>query len=231
MLHRDAQYVIALVCAVNLTESLFSYWEYSDYNTYGVRSIGLSMMALVFNVIKSSMSRVLALVVSLGYGVVRPTLGGDARKIQALGVLYLFCSLWYNFVEFIRTEQVVSNEVQLLVILPITTLDAIFYWWIFYALHRTMNQLKIRRQTAKLSMYKNFAITLISAVVSSVVMVLYQTFVLAITTEDERWDQVCNGAYDVMCQAWGVNAFWQALFLAILLCIMYIWRPSKNSRR
>lgn len=189
--HHHHQYAILGVCGIMLLEDLFNYWRYTDYNTYGYKPLGLSTTCLLLNVARSTVSRVLALVVALGYGIVRPTLGGDSRKVQTLGLLYAICCLWYNFFEEIRTEQVVSNDVLMLVILPLTTMDAIFYWWIFYALHRTLNQLKIRRQSAKLSMYRKYSVTLISAIISSAVMVVYQTYVLAVTTEDERWQQVC----------------------------------------
>lgn len=42
-----------------------------------------------FTAVKKTVSRVLLLVVSMGYGVVRPTLGGITYRVAALAIIYI----------------------------------------------------------------------------------------------------------------------------------------------
>ena len=48
----------------------------------------LSILAAVLNTFKRASSRMLVLVVSMGYGVVKPTLGARAVRVVLVGALY-----------------------------------------------------------------------------------------------------------------------------------------------
>ena len=50
--------------------------------------MGITFWAATFGAVKKTVSRLLILVVSMGYGVVRPTLGGLTSKVVLLGSTY-----------------------------------------------------------------------------------------------------------------------------------------------
>jgi hypothetical protein len=49
-------------------------------------------------------------------------------------------------------------------LVPLALLDSIICWWIFACLIQTLRTLKLRRNVAKTSLYRNFANTLVFAV-------------------------------------------------------------------
>jgi hypothetical protein len=53
-------------------------------------SINLMMTGVIFGIAKRTLSRVVVLLLSLGYGVVKPSLGDDMPKVVQLGCAY-FC--------------------------------------------------------------------------------------------------------------------------------------------
>ncbi|KAE8663186.1 hypothetical protein F3Y22_tig00113084pilonHSYRG00007 [Hibiscus syriacus] len=69
-------YHITLVIALGMCEMDVWYFEYSNFNSTGTRPMGITLSAVTFVSVKKTLSRLLLLVVSMGFGVVRPTLGG-----------------------------------------------------------------------------------------------------------------------------------------------------------
>ena len=68
-----------------------------DYlNTRGTRSHFLFVTAQVLHALKSTAARVLVLVVSMGYGVVKPRLGAAYKQIVVGGVIYFVLAAVYG---------------------------------------------------------------------------------------------------------------------------------------
>ena len=166
------------------------------------------------------MSRVLVLVVSLGFGVVKPTLGAKRYQVAVLGTLYLVFSLCLSIVEnWNHAEQVPWTTVVFLVV-PVALLATVFYWWIFVSILTTITQLRVRKQTMKISMYRWLFNVLVGSVAVSAVAIVYQMFVVAFSSIDDRWRTW-----------WMWNAFWQLLYFGLLLVIAWLWRPVTNNTR
>ena len=84
---------ITAVLALGMIETTLLFLHYLTWNDYGNASIFTSTLAMIFGVTKRAASRVLVLMVSLGYGVVRPSLGDEMDKILYLGAAYFLLSL------------------------------------------------------------------------------------------------------------------------------------------
>lgn len=56
----------------------------------------------------------------------------------------------------------------MLVIIPVSVLDALIFWWIFFSLHHTMKVLSLRQNVVKLTLYKRFQFILAVAVISTI---------------------------------------------------------------
>ena len=92
--------------------------------------------------------------------------------------------------------------------------------WVFSALIQTTRTLRLRRNPVKLSLYKHFTNTLIFAVVSSIIFMLWSIKYHKVGDCLTEWRDL-----------WVDEAFWHLLFSVILCVIMILWRPSQNNQR
>jgi len=156
----------------------------------------------------------------MGYGVVKPTLGERSWRIFLLGALYIIFSGNLSLVELVQRTNVVSVPVLILLEIPVAGLDTTFYWWIFLSLLRTIQQLQLRKQMVKLTMYKRFLGTLVISGIISGIIIIVQLIVVTTLDQDNTWKS-----------QWIWTAFWHVLYLVILVGIAVIWRPTANNTR
>ncbi|XP_039171165.1 transmembrane protein 87B-like [Eucalyptus grandis] len=78
-------YHITAVIALGMCESALCYFEYSNLNSTGRRPMVITTWAVTFTAVEKTLSRLILLVVSMGYGVVRPTLGGITSRVLLFG--------------------------------------------------------------------------------------------------------------------------------------------------
>ena len=79
----------------------------------------------------------------MGYGIVRPTLGGITSKVLLLGVIYFVASEALELVEHLGNINDFSGKVRLFLVLPVALLDACFILWIFSSLSKTLEKLQV----------------------------------------------------------------------------------------
>jgi len=170
--------------------------------------------------VKKTVSRLLILVVSMGFGVVRPTLGGLTSKVQLLGGAYFLAAESLDVVENVNTINDPPGNERRFLVLPVAMLDAFFILWIFISLSRTLEKLQARRRFAKLELYRKFTNSLALAVVVSVLWIGYELYFKATDPLGERWQSF-----------WIIPAFWYVLALILLIVICVLWAPSQNSTR
>ncbi|CAI0552290.1 unnamed protein product [Linum tenue] len=72
---------ITAVIGLGMSEMALWYFEYANFNANGSRPAAITFWAVTFSAVKKTVSRLLLLVVSMGYGVVRPTLGALTLKL------------------------------------------------------------------------------------------------------------------------------------------------------
>ncbi|XP_054779224.1 uncharacterized protein LOC129287096 [Prosopis cineraria] len=214
------QHCISAVIALGLLETVFWYFEYVNFNNSGTRPVVLTTWVVTIGAIRKTISRLLILIVSMGYGVVRPTLGGLTSKVMLLGITYFLASELLNIAEYVGTINDVSGRARLLLVLPDAFLDAFLILWIFTSLSRTLEQLQAKRSSVKLDLYRKFSNALAVTVISSVVWIGYELYFKATDPFNERWQS-----------AWIITAFWDILAFSLLFVICYLWAPSQSSQR
>ena len=96
-----------------------------------------------YSAIKYTVSRLLLLLVSIGYGVVRPTLDVVTSKVCLLGIIYLMASGALELVEHLGNINDFSGKARLFLVLPVAVLDATFILWIFSSLSKTLEKLQV----------------------------------------------------------------------------------------
>ncbi|XP_010553210.1 PREDICTED: transmembrane protein 87B [Tarenaya hassleriana] len=214
------QHCITTVIVLGFLEMAFWYLDYANFNSTGTRPVALTSWVVTIGALRKTVSRILILCVSMGYGVVRSTLGGLTSKVLLVGVTYFIASEMLNIAEYVGTIDDISGRAKLFLVLPDAFLDAFLILWIFTSLARTLEQLQMKRTSAKLEIYRKFSNALAIMVVVSVTWIVYEVYFKATDPFNERWRT-----------AWTITAFWDIIAFLLLCVICYLWAPSQNSQR
>lgn len=212
------QFWIGGVILLGMIEKAVFYSEFLSVNSTGESVIGAEKFAEVVSALKRALARMLVIIVSLGFGIVKPRLGPMLHRVIGIGMLYFILAV---IEAFVRTDNALKDPVAkntLFASIPLAVLDSIMCWWIFISLMQTMKTLRLRRNVVKLSLYRHFSNTIIFCVLASIVMIIW-----SVHSRDpcmSNWEEL-----------WVDTAFWHILFSVILLVIMVLWRPNINNQR
>ncbi|XP_040905586.1 transmembrane protein 87A isoform X2 [Toxotes jaculatrix] len=211
------QFWIAGVIFLGMVEKAVFCAEYENTNAGGSASSGLLIFAELVSALKRTLARLLVIIVSLGYGIVKPRLGTVMHRVVGLGILYF---AFASIEGVLRITGAKDSDLALLANIPLALLDSSLCWWIFVSLAQTIKTLKLRRNPVKLSLYRHFTNTLIFAVIASIIFMGWTAKKFRLADCQSDWIEL-----------WVEDAFWRFLFSIILLVIMFLWRPSANNQR
>ncbi|XP_029475837.1 transmembrane protein 87A-like [Rhinatrema bivittatum] len=211
------QFWIGGVVLLGMLEKAVYYAEFQSIQSQGVSVQGAMIFAEVLCAVKRTLARVLVIIASVGYGIVKPRLGALLNRVVGVGMLYMLFSIIEGILR-VKSEQNSSASVACEIALAFV--DSCIVWWIFISLVQTMKLLKMRRNLVKLSLYRHFTNTLIFAVIASVIFIFWSTVTFRLSSCQSDWQEL-----------WINDAFWRFLFSLILLVIMFLWRPSANNQR
>ncbi|XP_046723910.1 transmembrane protein 87A isoform X2 [Silurus meridionalis] len=211
------QFWIAGVIFLGMIEMAVFCAEYENTNAVGSASKGLLVFAELVSALKRTLARLLVIIVSLGYGIVKPRLGIVMHRVVGLGVLYFAFAAIEGILRITGGRDSVPGLITAIVL---TVFDSCIIWFIFVSLAQTIKTLKLRRNPVKLSLYRHFTNTLIFAVIASVIFMVWTTKKFRLADCQADWMEL-----------WVDDAFWRFLFSIILLVIMFLWRPSANNQR
>ncbi|KAJ0066739.1 hypothetical protein NL108_002350, partial [Boleophthalmus pectinirostris] len=242
------QFWIAGVIFLGMVEKAVFCAEYENTNAVGSATSGLLIFAELISALKRTLARLLVIIVSLGYGIVKPRLGTVMHRVVGLGMLYF---AFASIEGVLRITGAKDSDLALLANIPLALLDSSLCCMfsltpvnIFVSLAQTIKTLKLRRNPVKLSLYRHFTNTLIFAVLASIIFMAWiaKKFRLA---ECQSVSVSYNEYYVIAyvsdtyfmfvskdwIELWVEDAFWRFLFSVILLVIMFLWRPSANNQR
>ncbi|KAI9327632.1 lung seven transmembrane receptor-domain-containing protein [Zopfochytrium polystomum] len=217
------QHFVTAVIFFLVVEMAFNYGFYAYYNEHGRSSFFLLVMVVVLNAGRISISFFMLLIVALGYGVVRPTLGSNMTKCLILTGIHFVSGVLYATGSLVITD--VTAKLAVIFALPLSATMTAFYFFTLQGLGATMRTLEERKQTVKLTMYKNLRNILVA---SLVILLLF--FVINITLFGERKDP------RLVPVLWKIKWFlldgWlNTLYFAVFVSIAYLWRPTTNNER
>lgn len=121
---------------------------------------------------KRTLARMLVVIVSLGFGIVKPRLGAALHRVVGVGLLYFTLAASESYLRITRPKNDQSRDLMVATV-PLAVLDSAICWWIFNALVNTTRTLRLRRNEVKLALYRHFTNTLIFSVAASIVFMLY----------------------------------------------------------
>ncbi|XP_025026922.1 transmembrane protein 87A-like isoform X2 [Python bivittatus] len=210
------QFWIGGVILLGMLEKAVFYAEFQSIQSEGESVQGAVIFGEVLCAVKRMLARVLVIIASLGYGIVKPRLGALLNRVVGVGMMYLI----FSIIEGVLRVKSAQDDLVLLAAIPLALLDSALCWWILISLVQTMKLLKLRRNLVKLSLYRHFTNTLIFAVIASLIFIVWTTKTFRLATCQSDWREL-----------WIDDAFWRFLFSIILLVIMFLWRPSANNQR
>ncbi|XP_022914545.2 transmembrane protein 87A [Onthophagus taurus] len=213
------QFWIGGVIFLGMLEKATFYAEYHSVNATGVRVQGAVLFAEWISCAKRTLARMLVIVVSLGFGIVKPRLGSTLHRVVGVGGLYFILAAYESYLRVIGPKNELRRDL-LVASVPLAVLDSAICWWIFSALVATTRTLRLRRNQVKLTLYRHFTNTLIFAVLASVVFMMYSIKAHHMVGCLRSWKDL-----------WIDEAYWHVLFSALLLVIMFLWRPTRNNQR
>lgn len=149
---------ITAVFGLGMLETCFMYLHYTEWNALGTQLYMVAAIGFLCGVAKRTVSRVLVLIASMGYGVVKPSLGDDWHRVLYLALMYGGLSLVYVFVRVLPDASKSSTRSQKdaigMVVIALSITDAAFYTWTLQALNKNIATLAQRKQAAKLLLYQ-----------------------------------------------------------------------------
>ncbi|KAI8901290.1 lung seven transmembrane receptor-domain-containing protein [Globomyces pollinis-pini] len=217
------QHYVSGVIAFLVVEMAFNYGFFENYNETGEISKSLLTIMAILNAARTSLSLFMLLIVSLGYGVVKPTLGTTMNRCLALAGSHFFFNVLYA-IGTLMSDDVNSNPVFLLT-LPLSFTMTIFYMWIMGGLNDTMQHLETRRQIIKLTMYKRLWWILASTIFGTFGILIANSINISHRNEESwiinqwkwRW-MLLDGSLNI-------------LFFITFVSVAYLWMPTTNNER
>lgn len=202
-------------------------WGFYDYqNTHGNNALNKAFMVLVsvLNAGRNSLSFFLLLIVCMGYGVVKTTLGRTMIYVRILAITHFVFGVIYAIASLSVTPDS-AGPLVLLVILPLAATLTAFYVWTLSSLNLTMKDLADRKQKTKFLMYKQLWWCILGSI-----MVIFGFFFINSISFAGRYEA------DFVPTHWQTRWFildgWLNLvYLFDIAFIAYLWRPTANNRR
>ncbi|KAF9970947.1 hypothetical protein BGZ73_006187 [Actinomortierella ambigua] len=218
------QHFISGVIFFLMIEMAFNWGYWENFNNTGASSVGLLVVVSILNSARISISLFMLLIVSMGYGVVRPTLGSTMKKCIILAVLHFVFGVIYSAGTMSPVESV-STMVVLIVVVPLALTMTCFYIWILQSLTSTIATLTLRRQSVKVQMYKRLWRLLVFSVTALCGLFVVDTLAV-MNMNDPEWLPKHWRAKWFLLDGW-LNL----LYLVVFSVIVFLWRPTENNKR
>jgi hypothetical protein len=184
----------------------------------------LMVIVAVLNAGRNSFSFFLLLIVCMGYGVVKPSLGRTMIYVRILAITHFVFGVIYAVASLSITPDS-AGPLVLLIVLPLAGTLTAFYVWTLNSLNATMKDLIDRKQKVKAMMYKKLWWCILGSIIVIFGFFFINSFAFAGRSEasfvPEHWKT-----------RWFVLDGWLNLvYLFDIGFVAYLWRPTANNRR
>ncbi|KAK7418876.1 Membrane protein ptm1 [Neonectria magnoliae] len=218
-------YITAIL--VFLVVEMILTWGFYDYQNRNGSNIGSKVFLTVVGVLnaaRNSFSFFLLLIVCMGYGVVKPTLGRAMIWVRWLAAAHFLFGLVYSVTSLTITPETAGPFV-LLIVLPLAGTLTAFYIWTLNSLNLTLKDLKERKQHVKEAMFKKLWWAILISILVIFAFFFFNSFTFASVNDPDfvpfHWKT-----------RWFILDGWLNLvYFADVAWIAYIWRPTANNRR
>lgn len=182
------------------------------------------VIVAVLNAGRNSFSFFLLLIVCMGYGVVKPSLGRTMVYVRILAIAHFVFAVIYAVASLSITPDS-AGPLVLLIVLPLAGTLTAFYVWTLNSLNATMKDLVDRKQKTKAMMYKKLWWCILGSII-----VIFGFFFLNSISFAGRSD--ASFVPDHWKTRWFVLDGWlNIVYLFDIAFVAYLWRPTANNRR
>eukprot|EP00536_Pseudo-nitzschia_multiseries_P001993 jgi/Psemu1/251193/estExt_Genewise1Plus.C_260153 len=195
------------------------------WNIKGTQSPFIVYAALGFKILEHGFSRCLGVMVAMGWGVVRDTLGASLCKIIFLGLLYSGVVFTRDFLGIIAetvtsvslTEEEELVDLALVLSAVAVCIEFIFFMWIISSLKATTEYLKNMNQTTKLRRHLRLRCLIMTSIVviGALIVVTLVQFASPFLSKD---------------QIWILQAVGHGNYLFVLFGVAVLWRPNADAK-
>nr|XP_032632210.1 transmembrane protein 87A-like [Chelonoidis abingdonii] len=126
------QFWIGGVILLGMLEKAVFYAEFQSIQSQGVSVQGAVIFAEVLCAVKRMLARVLVIIASLGYGIVKPRLGALLNRVVGVGLMYLLFSIIEGVLR-VKSDQ--GSPVTLVCNILLAFVDSCIVLWISFTLH------------------------------------------------------------------------------------------------
>ncbi|KAF8852264.1 integral membrane protein-like protein [Acephala macrosclerotiorum] len=218
-------YITAII--IFLIVEMLMTWGFYDYLNRNGSNLGakvLMIIVAILNAGRNSFSFFLLLIVCMGYGVVKPSLGKTMIYVRWLAGAHFVFGLIYSIASLTVTPEN-AGPLVLFVILPLAGTLTAFYVWTLNSLNATIKDLRERKQTQKESMYRYLWWAILASIAVIFGFFFFNSFTFASASDPDfvpfHWKT-----------RWFILDGWLNLvYLADVVFIAYLWRPTANNRR
>ena len=202
-------------------------WGYYDYMNRHGKNTGAQVLMVVVSILnaaRNSLSFFLLLIVCMGYGVVKPSLGVTMKWVRGLAVTHFIFGVIYAIGSLtVKPED--AGPLVLLVVLPLAATGTAFYVWTLNSLGRTLKDLIERKQRVKALMYRKLWWCILLSII-----IIFGFFLLNLMFFSGRGNEDFTPTH--WQTRWFVLDGWLSLvYLADVAFVAYLWRPTANNRR
>ncbi|KAL4771134.1 lung seven transmembrane receptor-domain-containing protein [Aspergillus nidulans var. acristatus] len=220
------QNYITAILVFLILEQLMT-WGFYDYQNRHGLNIGakvLMVIVAVLNAMRTSFSFFLLLIVCMGYGVVKPSLGRTMIYVRILAITHFVFAVIYAIASLSITPEAAGILI-LFIELPLAATLTAFYVWTLSSLNATMKDLIDRKQKTKAMMYKKLWYCLLGSIIVLFGFIFINALAFASRSEEDFLPEHWKNRWFVL------DGWLSIVYLADLAFIAYLWRPTANNRR
>ncbi|RKK91937.1 hypothetical protein BFJ68_g16072 [Fusarium oxysporum] len=215
-------YITAIL--IFLVVEMLITWEYQNRHGSNVGSKVFLTIVGILNAGRNSFSFFLLLIVCMGYGVVKHTLGRTMIRVRWLAAAHFLFGLVYSLT-FLSITPETAGPFVLLIVLPLAGTLTAFYVWTLNSLNWTLKDLRERKQHAKEAMYRKLWWAILISVMVIFGFFFFNSFTFASASDPDfvpfHWKT-----------RWFILDGWlNVVYFADVAWIAYLWRPTSNNRR
>lgn len=220
------QYWISLVLFLGMIEATVLHEHFLLWNELGTAQAAgtMELIGILFGVAKRTLSRVLILMISMGYGMVKPTLGQEMKQILLLGLTYAVMSYIYDTQ---NSDSLASDlltpldkDAYTFTVMVMAAADSIFYIWTFSSINELIMIVETKKQVLKAVLYRRFRNVLGLSLGLCIAWGAYSTLFVLDDVREVNWEL-----------RWAVDAMYEVIYLFIFIAVAFLFAPSKNSLR
>jgi hypothetical protein len=218
-------YITAIL--VFLVVEMILTWGFYEYKNRHGSNVGAKVFLIIvamLNAVRSSFSFFLLLIVCMGYGVVKPTLGRTMIYIRYLAAAHFLFGLVYAIADHVVAPED-AGLVFLFIALPLAMTMTAFYVWILNSLNLTLKDLNERKQHVKEGMYKKLWWSILASCFVILAFFFFNTFTFAGLTDPDFVPNHWKTRWFVL------DGWLNIVYFAEVAWIAYVWRPTANNRR